>query len=149
MRRKRKRRLGNDTGMMAGINVTPMVDVMLVLLIIFMVVTPALVAGFQVELPQGEHLKSRGEREGRVELGIDAEGNYYLNKRPIARDDALELLTAEFESRPGDRVLYVKAHRGLKYQEILDAMTLARQAGARVVAAVTQKRPESEHEDTR
>jgi biopolymer transport protein ExbD len=135
--------------MMAGINVTPMVDVMLVLLIIFMVVTPAIVAGFQVDVPRGENLKARTEREERVELGIDRDGNYYLNRRTIPRDGALELLMAEFAARPGDKVLFVKAHRDLKYQEILDAMSLARRAGARVVGAVTEKRPGSESEETR
>lgn len=139
----------SSTNMMAGINVTPMVDVMLVLLIIFMVVTPAIVAGFQVDVPQGENLKARTDREERVELGIDRDGNYYLNKRPIPRDGALELLMAEFAERPGDKVLFVKAHRDLKYQEILDAMNLARRAGARVVGAVTEKRPGSESAETR
>ncbi len=132
----------SSTKMTASINVTPMVDVMLVLLIIFMVVTPVIVAGFQVDVPQGQHLKTRSDRENRVELGIDRAGNYYLNKRPIRREDALELLTAEFSNRAGDKVLFIKAHRGLKYQEILDAMSLAREAGARVVGAVTEKRPE-------
>jgi biopolymer transport protein ExbD len=134
----------SSTSTMAGINVTPMVDVMLVLLIIFMVVTPAIVAGFQVEVPQGEHLKAQTDRDDRIELGIDREGNYYLNKRPIRREDALELLRAEFAGRAGDKVLFIKAHRGLRYQEILDAMSLAREAGARVVGAVTDKRPEDE-----
>ncbi len=113
-----------------------------------MVVTPAIVAGFQVEVPQAEHLKERTDRENRVELGIDREGNYYLNKRPIRREDALELLKAEFSNRAGDKVLFIKAHRGLKYQEILDAMSLAREAGARVVGAVTDKRPEDPSGDT-
>ncbi len=136
-----------STNMTANINVTPMVDVMLVLLIIFMVVTPAIVAGFQVEVPHGEHLRDRTERENRVELGIDRDGNYYLNKRPIAREDALELLQAEFASRTGDKVLFIKAHRSLKYQEILDAMSLAREAGARVIGAVTDKRPDDETDE--
>jgi biopolymer transport protein ExbD len=134
----------SSTNTMAGINVTPMVDVMLVLLIIFMVVTPAIVAGFQVEVPQGEHLNARTDREDRIELGIDREGDYYLNKRPIRREDALELLRAEFAGRAGDKVLFIKAHRGLKYQEILDAMGLAREVGARMVGAVTDKRPVDE-----
>jgi biopolymer transport protein ExbD len=125
---------------MAGINVTPMVDVMLVLLIIFMVVTPAIVAGFQVSLPDGEHVKERPDMEQRVELGIDHDGTYYLNSNPIQREDALALLVQEFEARPDDRVLFIKAHRDLEYQEILDAMSLAREAGARVVAAVTDRR---------
>ena len=139
----------SDSSLMAGMNVTPMVDVMLVLLIIFMVVTPALVSGFQVQLPQGEHLKKRGETEQRVVLGIDESGNYYLNKRPIRRETALENLTAEFETRPGDKVLFVKAHRSLKYEEILDVMRLAREAGVRVVAAVTQQRPAATPHDKR
>src|SRR5688572_10871859 len=67
---------------MGDINVTPMVDVMLVLLIIFMVVTPALVAGFNAQLPQGLNLKERPEQEERTTLGIDAGGTYYHNTRP-------------------------------------------------------------------
>lgn len=129
------------SSVMADINVTPMVDVMLVLLIIFMVVTPAIIAGFAAQLPQGEHLKARPEQENRVVLGIDRQGNYYLNKRPIRREDAPALLSAEFGARPQDKVLFIKADRNLKYQEILDAMRLAKGAGARVVAAVTEQRP--------
>lgn len=135
--------LGGDdnAGVMADINVTPMVDVMLVLLIIFMVVTPAIVAGFQAQLPQGEFLKERPEAEERVVLGIDANGRYYLNKRPIAREDAEYQIAYEFATRPQDRVLFIKADRSLKYQEILDAMEIARGAGVRVIAAVTEQRP--------
>ena len=132
------------SSVMGEINVTPMVDVMLVLLIIFMVVTPALMAGFQAQLPQGEHLKARPEEEGRVVLGIDREGRYYLDRRPIDRADALRLLRAEFDARPQDKVLFLKADRSLAYQEITDAMALARDAGVRVVAAVSEQTPEDE-----
>ncbi len=126
---------------MANINVTPMVDVMLVLLIIFMVVTPAIVAGFQAQLPQGEHLLNRPEKEERVVLGIDAEGRYYLNQTPIAREALLERLAAEFAARPEDRVLFLKADRTLRYRDVQEAMELGQQAGARVVAAITEQRP--------
>lgn len=136
-----------DTNVMGDINVTPMVDVMLVLLIIFMVVTPIITAGFQAQLPQGEHLKSRPEEDTRVVLGIDRDANYFLNKKAIAREDALELLTAEFKARPQDKVLYVKADRNLKYQEVIDVMELARQAGARVIGAITEQRPGTRSED--
>ena len=65
-------------------NVTPMIDVMLVLLIIFMVVTPALLAGFNAQPPQGQNLKDHPEDEENDQvLGIDKDGNYYLNKKPI------------------------------------------------------------------
>ena len=127
------------SSVMAEINMTPMVDVMLVLLIIFMVVTPVLMAGFKAELPQGVHLKERRDDDSRTTLGIDVAGNYYLNTQPIARSDALRLLTAEFERHPDDRVLFVKAVRSIEYGAVREAMELARDAGARVVAAVTEQ----------
>jgi biopolymer transport protein ExbD len=134
----------DETSVMGDINVTPMVDVMLVLLIIFMVVTPAIVAGFQAQMPYGVNLKERPEEEDRVVLGIDAYGNYYLNKRPISRSFVASALTYEFASRPQDKVLFIKADKGLKYQEVLDAMELARAAGARVIAAVSEQEPGTE-----
>ena len=67
-------------------NVTPMIDVMLVLLIIFMVVTPALMAGFNATPPQGQNLKDHPEDEENDQvLGIDKDGAYYLNKKPISK----------------------------------------------------------------
>ena len=151
------------SSVMGDINVTPMVDVMLVLLIIFMVVTPALVAGFQAQLPVGMNLRERPEEEGRTTLGIDAHGAYYLDTRPVPMCTAADRqsesgksrcaselrgrLSAEFQSHPQDRVLFVKADAGLKYQEMIDVMRLAKESGARVVAAVTEQTPTDE-EDT-
>ena len=151
------------SNIMADINVTPMVDVMLVLLIIFMVVTPALVAGFQAQLPVGLNLKERPEEEGRTVMGIDAGGAYYLDTRPIPQcsstdratpqgraqcsGEARNRLVAAFQSHPQDRVLFVKAHAGLKYQEMIDVMRLAKESGARVVAAVTEQTPVEEPEE--
>ncbi|HEU5210947.1 MAG TPA: biopolymer transporter ExbD [Longimicrobiales bacterium] len=133
-----------DTNVMADINVTPMVDVMLVLLVIFMIVTPAIVAGFKAQLPDGVNLLSRPEEEDRTVLGIDMNGAYYLNKRPIAAGDAAALLRAEFERHPEDRVLFIKADRSLRYGEMMKAMELGREAGARVIAAVTEQSPGTE-----
>ena len=151
-----------DTNVMADINVTPMVDVMLVLLIIFMVVTPALMAGFQAELPQGQNLIQKPDEEDRTQLGIDIYGAYYLNKKPIpgcgARAagtvatpeciaETRRLLTADFDRHPDDRVLFVKADAGLQYGELLAAMDIARDAGAVVMAAVTESPPGEEEEE--
>jgi biopolymer transport protein ExbD len=138
--------LPGSSNVMSEINVTPMVDVMLVLLIIFMVVTPTIMAGFAAQLPEGVNLLSRPDKDERVELGIDKDGRYYLNKTEIRREDAQALLQAEFEARPEDRVLFVKADKGLKYEELLTAMELARDAGARVVAAITEQTPGTEPE---
>jgi biopolymer transport protein ExbD len=136
-----------DTNVMGEINVPPMVDVMLVLLIIFMVVTPSLLAGFNAQLPTGKNLKERPEEEERTTLGIDRETNYYLNKKPIPKEQAVALLTAEAERHPDDRVLFVKADRTLKYKELIAAMEVAREAGFRVLAAVTESTAPEEDEN--
>jgi biopolymer transport protein ExbD len=129
------------------INVVPMCDVMLVLLIIFMIVTPTLLQGFQANLPVGDNLLSRAEDESRVVVGIDVEGNYYFNKRPIERDNMLNAMTTAFAERPEDKVLYLKAHNGLPYADIITMMELGRDAGARVLAAVSESGPPPEDEE--
>src|SRR5215204_3177486 len=91
-------------GVQSSPNVTPMVDVMLVLLIIFMIVTPALLAGFQAQMPEGAHLKARPEDEERTMFGIDTRGEWYLNKKPIRKVDAQKLLEQEFLKHPDDKV---------------------------------------------
>src|SRR5690349_4275401 len=74
-----------DQGVKASPNVTPMIDVMLVLLIIFMLVIPAITAGFQAIPPNGVNLKPHPEEDQDQVLGIDVNGQYYLNKKPIDR----------------------------------------------------------------
>jgi biopolymer transport protein ExbD len=127
-----------SSAVLGDINVTPMVDVMLVLLIIFMVVTPTLMAGFQAQLPQGSNLKERPEEEGRVTLGIDLAGRYYLDRQLVAKEDVFGLLKAAFDARPQDKVLFLKADKSLPYSEVREAMQIARDAGVRVVAAVSE-----------
>src|SRR5882762_5883053 len=74
-------------------NVTPMVDVMLVLLIIFMVVAPALLAGFNAEPPQAQNIKDHPEDDKTDQvLGIDKDGNYYLNKKQIKQEEVAAAL---------------------------------------------------------
>jgi len=124
------------------INMTPFVDIMLVLLIIFMVITPALLQGFQATLPTGDNLLERPEEESRVVVGIDVEGAWYFNKRPIKNELMLPALTRAFAERPEDKVLYMKAHSDLPYYDILTMMDLGRDAGARVLAAVSETTPE-------
>src|SRR6058998_3919583 len=64
----------------ANINVTPMIDVMLVLLIIFMIVTPAITAGFQATIPRAQNAEKREEDQGEIRLGIDRTGKYFLDQ---------------------------------------------------------------------
>jgi len=137
--RKKQKAPWEEVSTMGEINVTPMVDVMLVLLIIFMVVTPTLLAGFEAQLPVGQNLKERPDDQERTEMGIDVNGDYYLNKSPMLHEDALRLLQEEFMVRhPEDKVLFLKADRRLPYGDIVAAMEIARDAGVRVVAAVSE-----------
>ena len=126
------------TSVKSDINVTPMIDVMLVLLIIFMIVTPLIAAGFKAVLPKGKHLDSRPEGDNEVVLGIDEYGKYFLNGRSIQDAALSDQLRSIFASRTEDKILYFKADHNLKYARIQDAVEIARQSGVRVMAAITE-----------
>src|SRR5213595_38954 len=130
-----------SSGVKASPNVTPMIDVMLVLLIIFMLVIPAITAGFQAIPPTGVNLKPHPEEDQDQVLGIDANGQYYLNKKPIRNADLGQLLNAIFENRTEDRLLYVKAHKDLAYGKVLDALDIAAHKHLSVTGMITDQRP--------
>src|SRR3954471_12537255 len=100
-----------SAGVKASPNVTPMIDVMLVLLIIFMLVIPAITAGFQAIPPNGVNLKPHPEEDQDQVLGIDVNGQYYLNKKAIKNADLGPMLKQIFENRTEGRLLYVKADK--------------------------------------
>jgi len=128
-------------GVKAEPNVVPMIDVMLVLLIIFMVVTPAIAAGFTAEPPSGINLKSHPEADEDQVLGIDKYGNYFLNKNQIPNEELGQRLQAIYTVRTIDQILYVKADKGLEYGRILEAMDIAAKNGVRMVGAITDQVP--------
>jgi biopolymer transport protein ExbD len=131
------------SGVQSSPNVTPMVDVMLVLLIIFMVVAPALLSGFTAEPPQAVNIKDHPEQDQTDQvLGIDASGNYYLNKKPIdAKGVAPALHQIYVESARDDKVLFIKADKNLAYSKVLDVMDIAMHNGVAVVAMIGEQRP--------
>lgn len=129
---------GGVTSVKSDINVTPMIDVMLVLLIIFMIVTPLIAAGFKATLPKGKNLDPRPEGDNEVILGIDEYGKYFLNGRPIADAALQDQLRSIFAARTEDKILYFKADNKLKYAKIQEAVEIARQSGVRVMAAITE-----------
>ena len=124
----------------ADINVTPMIDVMLVLLIIFMIVTPLIAAGFKATLPKGKNLDPRPEGDNEVVLGIDEFGRYFLNGRALPNGTLEDQLRSIYAARTEDKILYFKADNKLKYQKIQEAVETARRAGVRVMAAITEPR---------
>jgi biopolymer transport protein TolR len=126
-------------------NVVPMIDIMLVLLIIFMIVTPLIAAGFKATLPKGKNLDPRPEGDNEIVLGIDQSGRYFLNGRALSGgSNALEdQLRSIFASRTEDKILYFKADNQLKYAKVQEAVETARKAGVRVMAAITEPKSTS------
>jgi biopolymer transport protein TolR len=129
---------GGTTSVKSDINVTPMIDVMLVLLIIFMIVTPLIAAGFKATLPKGKNLDPRPEGDNEIVLGIDQAGRYFLNGRPIPSGSLEDQLRSTYAARTEDKILYFKADNQLKYGKIQEAVETARRAGVRVMAAITE-----------
>jgi biopolymer transport protein ExbD len=136
------------SGVKSEPNVVPMIDIMLVLLIIFMIVTPVISGGFQAKIPQGKNIEAAQEEDGDITLGIDIEGNYYLDPgsgsiSQVSPQRLEEALTQIFATRTADRRLYFRADAGLDYAVVEDAMQIARRAGVRVLAAVTEEKREA------
>ncbi len=127
---------GEPGGMMAEINVTPFVDVMLVLLVIFMVTAPLMVTGMQVELPQAE-APALESTEQQMVLTVSAEGLYYINETEIKIEALEEKLTAIANANPRQEV-FVKADGSVPYEKVAQLIAAARGAGIPRVGLVTQ-----------
>ena len=133
-------KVGDEGGVKAEPNVVPMIDVMLVLLIIFMVVTPALAQGFKATPPEGINIKTHPEEDTDQVLGIAVDGSFWLNKRPIAEDTLDETIKRIYDARTVDKILYIKADKDLKYKFVAKAMDIAAKNGVRVVGAVSDQK---------
>ncbi len=120
-------------------NVTPLVDVVLVLLIIFMVVTPLLSKQFWLELPKQDSAATPPSEENRsVVLTVDDTGSFKINGEAIAHGDLKSKLARFMAARP-DKVVYFDAADHAPYASTVEAMDLARQGGAKTVAILTKK----------
>ncbi|HSJ08819.1 MAG TPA: biopolymer transporter ExbD [Longimicrobiales bacterium] len=122
-------------GVTSDINVTPMVDVMLVLLIIFMVITPVL-ATYEAELPEAQHVVPEPDDDV-ITLGIDAQGVYHVNGDPVSPTQLTGTLRGIYAERPGDHLLFLRADREVGYDVVLSAVDAARAAGVRTIGAIT------------
>jgi biopolymer transport protein ExbD len=131
-------------GVKAEPNVTPMIDVMLVLLIIFMITIPQINAGFKAVPPEGQNLKPHPEVDGDQVLGIDSEGRFYLNKAPIRSEDLETAVRQIYEKPRDDYIMYVKAHKDLQYLKVIDALDRLAKSGVKVAALITEQMPGTE-----
>ncbi len=136
--------VGGGSGVKAEPNVTPMIDVMLVLLIIFMITIPQINAGFKAVPPEGQNLKPHPEEDGDQVLGIDDQGRYYLNKKPVRNEDLETLVKDIYGKEREDYIMYVKAHKDLQYLKVIDALGTISKGGVRVAALITEQSPGTE-----
>ena len=123
---------------MAEINVTPMVDVMLVLLIIFMVTAPLLVAGVPVDLPDSK-AGALDQEQRPVQVSLDADGAIFVDDRPVPADGLrarLGQIAAASREQGGPRI-FLRADRGLDYGRVMRVMGEINDAGLRKVALVS------------
>ncbi len=136
--------VGGGGGVKAEPNVTPMIDVMLVLLIIFMITIPQINAGFKAVPPEGQNLKPHPEEDGDQVLGIDDQGRFYLNKKPVRAEDLETAVHDIYGKERDDYIMYVKAHKELQYLTVINALGTISKAGVRVAALITEQLPGTE-----
>ena len=123
--------------LMAEINVTPLVDVVLVLLIIFMVVTPLLKQEVPIELPLAEH--SRGaEDSSQVTVSLALDGRTLVNGTEVPGGELVARLTAMYADRP-DKTIFLEADRDLPHGRVVDLMDECRAAGISQIGVITRK----------
>ena len=130
------RQTGDPFDHLADINVTPLVDVMLVLLIIFMVTAPMLHQGVAVALPKTETTNLPSTIQDPIILSITREGLYYINETPVARGLLRERLRAFIRQR-GERTVFLKADRALSYGTVVETLDLLNRMGIENLGMVT------------
>ena len=126
---------GGNSDFVSEINVTPLVDVMLVLLVIFMVTAPMMVQGLEVQLPKVEESETLPTDNDPVVLSIKENGAFFLDTHEIAADSLRSVLTSTV--RPPGKQLLVRADAGVNYGKVMQAMGLIRAAGITDVGLVT------------
>lgn len=132
----RKRRGGRRRAPMADINVTPLVDVMLVLLIVFMVTAPLMTAGVQIDLPESRANPLPQERQ-EAEIAIDGEGYIFLNGEQVAVGGLPEALGALQAASPSPPPVVLRADKSLDYGRVMAVMGELNRNGFTAISLVT------------
>ena len=123
---------------MAEINVTPMVDVMLVRRVIFMVTAPLLTAGVQVDLPKTDATPIKGDDQP-ISISVDSHGNVWIQDTQIALDDLVPKLQAVIGQKPNTRI-FIRGDKGIDYGKVMEVMGMLGAAGFDKIALVTEMR---------
>ena len=133
---------GKKGGAIADINVTPMADIMIVLLIIFMVITPMLQKGVDVVLPQAGNTKERKDEPKSIVVAIKKDSTTYLGSAKLENQaELLPQVKERLQDLPeGSRMIYLKADEQLPYSEVMKVMDLCREAGVEEVALISERK---------
>ena len=131
--------LGGSGGIKSDINVTPLVDVMLVLLIIMMIVAPLLQQGVSVKLPVATNTTEKPDTQEQTVLAIDSNRRLYLNAVPVLKDDLQRRVTEILENKK-DRIVIIKADEDVEYSAVMDAMDALRASGIEDMGLITDPR---------
>jgi biopolymer transport protein ExbD/biopolymer transport protein TolR len=130
--------LGEPAKMQAAINITPLVDVVLVLLIIFMVMAPQMRNGPDVDLPDTAKPSEQGDERGRILVSIDGTGGLWINDQAVAAEQFGERLRAAAGSDADPRVV-IRGDAKLNFREVLQTMLAIEEAGFRGVGLIAKR----------
>jgi biopolymer transport protein TolR len=135
--------LGGSGGIKSDINVTPLVDVMLVLLIIMMIVAPLLQQGVPVELPRADNSSEKPETQDQTVVTIDRSKAVYLNAVPVPAGQLQSRITTVLEDK-SDKIVIIKADQEVPYSAVMDTMDELRAAGIEDMGLITERRKQAE-----
>lgn len=129
---------GAKGGIKSEINVTPLVDVMLVLLIIMMVIAPMLQQGVPVELPQANNSTDKPDTSDQTIVNIDRQGELYVNSLPAREGEVVDKVKAALEGKK-EHIVYLKGDKEAQYGQIMKMMDALRAAQIESVALITER----------
>ncbi len=132
--------LGGKGGVKSDINVTPLVDVMLVLLIIMMIVAPLLQKGVDVRLPVATNSAEKPETQDQTVLAVTADGRLWLNAVMVPDDQLGQRLSEIFEDKAGQKIVIIKADEDAEYSHVMDAMDSLRANGIEDMGLITERK---------
>ena len=126
----------NDDDVMNEINMTPMVDIMLVLLIIFIITVPVMKHSVNIDLPRASN-EAQITKPETIRLSVDAQGSYFINEAAIADIDLAPRLISAAVQNPQPE-LHIRGDKNVRYERVAQAMAAAQQAGLRKIGFITE-----------